>query len=50
MGNGGTIWCDSLAHEVIINMGNVVRKGTMQWVTFGHEGYADMGKLVYKGT
>ena len=50
MGNGCNIWWDTFAHEVIINMENLVRKGTMQWATLAHEGYTDIGNLVCKGT
>ena len=50
MGNGGSILWTTLAHEVILNVGNLVRKGTMQWETLAHEGYTDMGNLVHQGT
>ena len=50
MGNGGTIWWETLAHEDNINMGNLVSKGTMQWASLAQERYTDMGNLVCKAT
>ena len=49
MGNRGTIWRETLAHEVITNMGNIVRKGTMQWATWTHEGHIAMGIFAHEG-
>ena len=45
IGNGHTVWWETLAHEVIINIGNLVRKGTLQWATLVHEGYTDKANL-----
>ena len=50
MGNGGTIWWETSANEVTINMGNFVRKGTMQWETLAHEGYTDMRDTLARET
>ena len=50
LGIRGTFWCESLAHEVIINMGNLVHQGTIQWATLAHEVDADIGNMVCKGT